>query len=92
MGKKLLKMLSVAMVIASSTMIFAGCGSSAQTSNETKKSNDEKVVNIFTWANYVPDDVVKKFQEKTGIKVNYSNFSTNEEMLGKAPGNKGFTI
>jgi spermidine/putrescine transport system substrate-binding protein len=89
MGKKLLKILSLAMVIASSTMMFGGCGSSAQTSNETKKNDDEKVVNIFTWANYVPDDVVKKFQEKTGIKVNYSNFSTNEEMLAKLQATKG---
>ncbi|MBC2580420.1 spermidine/putrescine ABC transporter substrate-binding protein [Clostridium sp. DJ247] len=89
MRKKLLKMLSLAMVVASSTLIFAGCGSSTQTSTETKKSNNEKVVNVFTWANYVPDSVIKKFQDKTGIKVNYSNFSTNEEMLAKLQATKG---
>ncbi len=40
-------------------------------------------MNVFTWATYFPDDILKAFTEETGITVNYSNFSTNEEMLSK---------
>ena len=47
------------------------------------KKADEKVLNIFTWATYFPDDVLAEFTEQTGIKINYSVFQSNEEMLMK---------
>ncbi|WP_406541220.1 hypothetical protein [Clostridium ljungdahlii] len=84
MKKKLLKLLSLSVIVACTIATLSGCGSQKQASG-----NDEKVVNVFTWANYVPDSVIKEFQNKTGIKVNYSNFSTNEEMLTKLQAAKG---
>lgn len=89
MYKKLSKVLSLLLVAVLSTFAFSGCSKSTSTSSNAQKSSEEKVVNIFTWANYVPDDVVKKFEKKTGIKVNYTNFSTNEEMLAKLQAVKG---
>ena len=47
------------------------------------KKADEKVLNVFTWATYFPDDILAEFTEQTGIKVNYSTFESNEEMLMK---------
>lgn len=44
---------------------------------------EEKVLNLFTWATYIDDATVAKFTEQTGIKVNYTNFESNEEMLLK---------
>ncbi len=52
-------------------------------------AEEEKVLNIFTWQGYIDDETLKNFTEETGIKTNYSTFSTNEEMLLKmsaAPG------
>jgi Spermidine/putrescine-binding periplasmic protein len=49
----------------------------------------KREVNVFTWAMYIPDQVVKKFEKETGIKVNYSLFSSNEEMLAKLQAVKG---
>lgn len=46
-------------------------------------------LNLYTWADYVPLDVITEFEEKTGIKVNYTNFETNEEMLAKLENTKG---
>jgi spermidine/putrescine transport system permease protein len=42
-----------------------------------------KELNFFNWSEYMPDSVLQKFKEKTGVKVNYTNFSSNEEMLAK---------
>jgi spermidine/putrescine transport system substrate-binding protein len=84
MLKKRLKVLSVLLAVSVVAFSLAGCANS----NGTKQST-EKVVNLYTWANYVPDSVVKDFEKKTGIKVNYSNFSTNEEMLAKLQADKG---
>ena len=33
-------------------------------------AEEEKVLNVFTWATYIDDGTVAKFTEQTGIKVN----------------------
>ena len=47
------------------------------------RAEEEKVLNFFSWATYIDDDTVARFTEKTGIKVNYATFASNEEMLLK---------
>lgn len=46
-------------------------------------------LNVYTWQGYVPPDIVTRFQEETGITINYSYFSTNEEMLAKLEATEG---
>lgn len=41
------------------------------------------VLNIYTWEGYFPQDVLDEFEAETGIKVQFSPFNTNEEMLMK---------
>ena len=52
-------------------------------------AEEEKVLNIFTWATYVDDETLANFEAETGIKVNYSYFSSNEEMMAKLQANGG---
>ncbi|MCL2549011.1 MAG: spermidine/putrescine ABC transporter substrate-binding protein [Symbiobacteriaceae bacterium] len=49
---------------------------------------------IFTWADYIVDDVIQAFEEETGIKVIYTYFDQNEEMLVKlgASGGAGYDL
>lgn len=57
------------------------------------KSDTEKVVNVFNWSEYLPDSVIKQFEQETGIKVNYDTYSSNEEMMAKlSAGNAGYDI
>ncbi|GHU67241.1 hypothetical protein FACS1894184_06720 [Clostridia bacterium] len=45
---------------------------------------EEPVLNIFTWELYIDyDTVIAPFEQATGIHVNYTNFTSNEEMLAK---------
>lgn len=44
---------------------------------------DQQVLNVFNWSEYLPQSVIDKFEETYNIKVNYSTFSSNEEMLAK---------
>jgi spermidine/putrescine transport system substrate-binding protein len=37
-------------------------------------------VNVYNWAYYLPKDVLDNFTKETGIKVNYKEFYSNEEM------------
>ena len=39
------------------------------------------VVNIFNWEDYIDEQTLEMFTQETGIKVNYMNFTTNEDML-----------
>lgn len=38
-------------------------------------------VNIFNWEDYIDEKTLEMFEAETGIKVNYMNFTTNEDML-----------
>ena len=41
----------------------------------------EGTVNVFNWEDYIDPDALKLFENETGIKVNYMNFTTNEDMM-----------
>lgn len=41
----------------------------------------EEVVNVYNWEDYINQKAIEMFQEETGIKVNYMNFTTNEDMM-----------
>jgi spermidine/putrescine transport system substrate-binding protein len=73
--KKVISLILTAMLVLAA---LSGC------SGEKKQE-----INLYTWADYVPLDVITQFEEKTGIKVNYTNFETNEEMLAKLENTKG---
>ncbi|VEF46306.1 family 1 extracellular solute-binding protein [Bacillus freudenreichii] len=58
-------------------LIIAGCGGSGA------GGKDDNVVNILNWSEYLPDELIKEFEKETGIKVNYSTISSNEELVAK---------
>lgn len=56
-------------------------------------AEDEKVVNVFNWSEYIGENTVKKFQDETGIKVRYDTFDSNETLLAKmVAGRTGYDI
>lgn len=48
-----------------------------------KDKEPQEVLNVFNWSEYLPQSVIDRFEETYNIKVNYSTFSSNEEMLAK---------
>lgn len=92
--KKLKRALCLILAALLTVLTLAGCATngdnqSSQTAGNDASSSEEKVLNIFTWATYFPDDILKEFTEQTGIKVQYSNFDSNEEMLMKLQASQG---
>lgn len=41
----------------------------------------QEVLNVYNWEDYIDEAVLEMFEEETGIKVNYSKFTTNEDMM-----------
>jgi putrescine transport system substrate-binding protein len=75
---KALSRLIVAAVALASTAAFA---------------QEEKVLNIYNWSDYIGDDLIKKFEAETGIKVRYDNFDNNEIVHAKlVAGKTGYDI
>jgi spermidine/putrescine transport system substrate-binding protein len=51
-------------------------------------------LNLLNWSDEIPDPVIPDFTAKTGIKVNTTPFSQNEEQINKlqATGGEGFDL
>ena len=53
-------------------LVLSGCG-----------GEKRPVLTVFNWGEYIDESLIKKFEQETGIKVNYETFSTNEDMFVK---------
>ncbi|MBP5459459.1 MAG: spermidine/putrescine ABC transporter substrate-binding protein [Clostridia bacterium] len=86
---------AVLFVIGSCLTAFAVPSSAPSTANieneDYYRNNPYRgtTLNVYNWGEYISDggegslDVNRKFQELTGIKVNYTNFDSNEDMYAK---------
>jgi putrescine transport system substrate-binding protein len=55
--------------------------------------DEEKVLNIYNWSDYIADDTIKNFEKETGIKVRYDNFDSNEILHAKlVAGKTGYDV
>lgn len=56
-------------------------------------AQEEKVLNIANWAEYIGETTVRDFERETGIKVRYDSFDSNEVLLAKmVAGRTGYDI
>lgn len=66
----------IGLIVACSTIaLLGGC--------KRESSSNGQVLNIYIWSEYLPDSVIKKFTDKTGIKVNVATYGKNEEIQEK---------
>ncbi|MDP2441772.1 MAG: extracellular solute-binding protein [Rhodoferax sp.] len=89
---------------ALSAIVLAGCGKkeepvavapapAASAPAAAPVNTEEKVLNIYNWADYIPEGMIATFEKETGIKVNYDTFETNEALHAKlVAGNSGYDI
>jgi spermidine/putrescine transport system substrate-binding protein len=42
-----------------------------------------KELNVANWSDYIAEDTLANFEKETGIKVNYSTYESNEELMSK---------
>lgn len=80
--------LTCAMTMAAS-LFLTGCGGSDYTTmsgngsdNNSGSSNGsgKRVVNVCSWGEYIDEDLIYKFEDETGIKVNYQTAESNEAL------------
>nr|WP_290646501.1 polyamine ABC transporter substrate-binding protein [Aquabacterium sp.] len=65
----------------------------ALTAMGTAHADEEKVLNVYNWSNYIAPDTVANFEKEYGIKVRYDVFDSNEIVHAKlVAGKTGYDI
>lgn len=85
-------------VLAATTLAvaLAGCGkkeSAEQAQQSAAPGAEEKILHVFNWSDYIAEDTIKNFEAKTGIKVTYDVFDSNDVLETRLlAGNSGFDV
>ncbi len=83
--KRLLRALPlISSAIAAACLCWAGAALA---------QDEEKVLNVYNWSDYIAEDTLKNFEKETGIKVRYDNFDNNEIVHAKlVAGKTGYDV
>jgi len=75
---------SLSLVFAATAALWAGAA---------RAQDEEKVLNVYNWSDYIAEDTLKNFEKETGIKVRYDNFDNNEIVHAKlVAGKTGYDV
>ena len=70
MSKKIFALL-LALCLCLMSVGLTGCGS---------QEEENGVVNVYNWGEYIDEELLDQFEAETGIKVNYDTFASNESL------------
>jgi putrescine transport system substrate-binding protein len=57
------------------------------------QAQEQKVLNVYNWNDYIAKDTIAKFEKETGIKVRYDVYDSNETLQSKLlTGKAGYDI
>ncbi len=70
--KKILSLMLVLAMVGGMSVLFTGCA-----------SEEKAELNILNWGDYIDPALIERFEEETGIRVNYTTMTSNEEMIIK---------
>jgi len=60
---------------------------------KTTGAQDQRVVNVYNWSDYIEPKVLESFTKETGIKVQYDTFDANETLETKLlAGKSGYDV
>jgi putrescine transport system substrate-binding protein len=79
-------------IVATLIMVAAGVAA-ANMPAKAQETDQEKVLNLYNWADYVAPDTIANFEKRYGIKVHTDNFGSDNEMEAKLmAGNSGYDV
>lgn len=72
--------------------LLAGVAALAM-ATQSANAEEEAVLNVYNWSDYIAEDTIEKFQAETGIQVNYDVFDSNEVLEAKMlTGSSGYDV
>jgi len=101
-GHRMRHYLGRCFLIAIAGLALAGCGSrhapapaagAKPGAGSNSITDDEKVLNVYNWSDYVAPDTVSNFEKEYGIKVHYDVFDSNAVLQTKLlAGQTGYDV
>jgi putrescine transport system substrate-binding protein len=73
---------------------FGGCGGGHGDAGGTSPAGaEDKLVNVYNWSDYIGSKTIADFEARTGIKVNYDTYDSNEVLETKLlTGRTGYDV
>jgi spermidine/putrescine-binding protein len=73
--------------------VLAACGGSDEKSRSAAAGREEPVLYVYNWADYVAGSTIRDFEIRTGIKVVYDVYDSNEVLQTKLlVGHSGYDV
>lgn len=80
------KLMAILLTLTLAMGMLTGCGSADNTENASGLSGE---LNLYTWDGMFPQEILRGFEEETGVTINFSHFDYDEDMLAKLEETKG---
>lgn len=88
--------LTVGLTVSAMALVLTGCGKkeeAQQAQQGATGAEEEKVLHVYNWSDYIAEDTIKNFEERTGIRVTYDVFDSNDVLETRLlAGNSGFDV
>jgi len=96
MNTAMIHSLRTVLAISAIALAVAACGKkeeAKQADAPGAAAEEEKVLHVYNWSDYIAEDTIKNFEEQTGIKVTYDVFDSNDMLETRLlAGNSGFDV
>ncbi|MFO1377329.1 MAG: polyamine ABC transporter substrate-binding protein [Steroidobacteraceae bacterium] len=86
-----------ALAVGALALLVAGCGGKKDETpageGTASPAAEEQVLNVYNWSDYIDKSTIPEFQKRTGIKVVYDVFDSNEVLETKLlTGKTGYDV
>lgn len=54
-----------------------------------ERAAERPVIRVYNWEDYIPPELLRRFEETTGIRVEYSTYGSTEELVTNVANNPG---
>jgi putrescine transport system substrate-binding protein len=87
---------NIVLTAAAMALAVAACGKkepSEQAQQPGGAAQEEKVLHVFNWSDYIAEDTIANFEKSSGVKVTYDVFDSNDVLETRLlAGNSGFDV
>ena len=66
------------LLLVSLCALLVACGGQRESAADSSDGGEEKVLNVFNWVDYIAPSTIADFEARTGIKVIYDVYESNE--------------
>jgi len=81
------------LLAAAGLSALAGCGPSGRTQQAERAAEQARQLNVYNWSDYIAEGTVPDFERRTGIRVAYDVFDSNELLEAKLlAGESGYDL